>query len=131
MGFPIKKYKQQPAHIRFQFNSGKKYMRELLNIEYLVIFCQYFGNFIQEFFVVWPHNCLCKISKILAELNKVFNFEKSLIYVLPKLLHSCWQIWEFYLFGRKLRKWHKNHSWDMKLVVLSSFPCWNGKHKIL
>ena len=47
------------------------------------------------------------------------------------LLHSCWQIWEFYLFGQKLRKWHKNHSWDMKLVVLSSFPCWNGKHKIL
>ena len=22
-GIPVKKYKQQPAHIRFQFNSGK------------------------------------------------------------------------------------------------------------
>ena len=45
------------------------------------------------------------------------------------LLHSCWQIWEFYLFSQKLRKWYKNHLCDMKLVVLSSFPCWNGKHK--
>ena len=45
------------------------------------------------------------------------------------LLHSCWQIWEFYFIGRKLRKWHKNHLCDMKLVVLSSFPYWNGKRK--
>ena len=33
---------------------------------------------------MWPHDCLCKVSKILAEFNKVFNFEKFLIYVKPK-----------------------------------------------
>ena len=29
-------------------------------------------------------DCLCKVFKILAEFNKVFNFEKFLIYVQPK-----------------------------------------------
>ena len=58
--------------------------KELLKIEYLIIFSQYFANFTQEFFVVWPHDCLCKISKILAEFSKVFNFEKSLIHALAK-----------------------------------------------
>ena len=36
------------------------------------------------FCVLWPHDCLCNVSKILAEFSKVFNFEKSLIYALPK-----------------------------------------------
>ena len=57
---------------------------EVLKIEYLIIFNQYFGNFTQDFFVVWPHDYLCNVSKILAEFSKVFNFEKSLIYALPK-----------------------------------------------
>ena len=33
---------------------------------------------------MWPHDCLCNVSKILADFSKVFNFEKSLIYALPK-----------------------------------------------
>ena len=57
---------------------------EVLKIEYLIIFSQYFGNFAQDFFVVWPHDYLCNVSKLLAEFSKVFNFEKSLIYTLPK-----------------------------------------------
>ena len=57
---------------------------EVLKIEYLIIFSQYFGNFTQDFFVVWPHDCLCNVSKILAEFSKVFNSEKSLIYALAK-----------------------------------------------
>ena len=57
---------------------------EVLKIEYLIIFGQYFGNFIQNVFVVWPHDCLYNVSKILAEFSKVFNFETSLIYALPK-----------------------------------------------
>ena len=57
---------------------------EVLKIEYLIIFSQYFGNFAQDVFVVWPHDYLCNVSKILAEFSKVFNFEKSLIYALPK-----------------------------------------------
>ena len=31
-----------------------------------------------------PHDCLCKVSKILAVFSKVFSFEKFFIYVLPK-----------------------------------------------
>ena len=31
-----------------------------------------------------PHDCLCKISELLAEFSKVFIFEKSLICALPK-----------------------------------------------
>ena len=38
------------------------------------------GELMQEIYQI----CLSRISKILAEFNKVFNFEKSLIYVLPK-----------------------------------------------
>ena len=57
---------------------------EVLKIEYLIIFSRYFGNLTQDFFVVWPHDYLCNVSKILAEFSKVFNFEKSLIYALPK-----------------------------------------------
>ena len=47
------------------------------------------------------------------------------------LLHSCWQIENFTFFGWKLRKWPKNQSWEIKLVALPNFPCWNGRHKIL
>ena len=65
-------------------NKWGAFNEELLKIEYLIILSQYFGNRTQEFFVVWPHDCLCKIPKILAEFSKVFNFEKSLIYSLPK-----------------------------------------------
>ena len=57
---------------------------EVIKIEYLIIFIQYFGNFTQDIFVVWPHDCLCNVSKILVEFSKVFDFEKSLIYALPK-----------------------------------------------
>ena len=39
----------------------------VLKIEYLIIFSQYFGNFTQDFFVVWPRDYLCNVSKILAE----------------------------------------------------------------
>ena len=61
-------------------------------------------NFTQEFFIVWPHDCLCKISKIFAEFNKVFNFEKSLIYALPKfnwnlmsLIETLWVLVVIYI----------------------------------
>ena len=29
-------------------------------------------------------DCLCKVSKLFAEFHQVFNYEKFLIYVLPK-----------------------------------------------
>ena len=45
---------------------------------------QYFGNFAKECLVVQPHECLCKVSKILTEFNKVLSFEMFLIYVSQK-----------------------------------------------
>ena len=38
----------------------------------------------KECFVVRPFDCLCKVSKIFTEFHQVINFEKFLIYVLPK-----------------------------------------------
>ena len=75
--------------IKFLQNINDK----LFKVEYLIKNSQYFGNFAKECFIVWPHNCLCKVSKILTEFNKVFNFEKFLMYVQPKfnwnLICSC------------------------------------------
>ena len=48
MEFPVKKYKQEPAHkvlIKFWQNINE----ELLKIEYLIILSQYFGNFNKDF----------------------------------------------------------------------------------
>ena len=46
---------------------------------------QYFGNFARA--VIRSHNNMSfsRVSKIFAEFKLVFNFEKFLIYVLPKL----------------------------------------------
>ena len=52
MEFPIKKYKQQPEHIRFLIKFWQSINEEVLKIEYLIIFSQYFGNFTQDFFVL-------------------------------------------------------------------------------
>ena len=57
---------------------------EVLKIEYLIILANFLETLLETFFVVWPHDYLCNVSKILAEFSKVFNFEKSLIYALPK-----------------------------------------------
>ena len=58
---------------------------EVLKIEYLIILkANILETLVKIIFVVWPHDCLCNASKILAEFSKVFKFEKSLIYALPK-----------------------------------------------
>ena len=59
--------------IKFLLNINDKFFK----IEYLFKLRQYFENFAKECFV-----CdLMTAFEILAELNKVFNFEKLLIYV--------------------------------------------------
>ena len=49
--------------------------------------------------VIRSHNKICfsKISKLLAELNEVFNFEKFLIYLYQNLIESyvCWLVFIF------------------------------------
>ena len=85
MEFPVKKYKLLTTSThKVLIKFWQSINEEVLKIEYLIIFSQYFGNFTQDFFVVWPYDCLCNVSNILAEFSKVFNFEKSLIYAMPK-----------------------------------------------
>ena len=58
--------------------------QKLFKVEYLMKLSKYFGNFAKA--VKRPHNktFFSKVSKIFVEFKKVFNFEKFLIYVLPK-----------------------------------------------
>ena len=46
----------------------------LFKVEYLIKFSQYFGNLAKAIMRSHSKNLLSKISKILAEDNKVFNF---------------------------------------------------------
>ena len=57
---------------------------ELFKVEYLIKVSQYFGSLAKA--VIRSHNkaFFSKGSKLLAEFNKVFNFEKFVIYVLQK-----------------------------------------------
>ena len=55
----------------------------LFKVVYLIKLRQHFGNIAKA--VMRSHKkFFSKVSKILAEGNKVFNSEKSLIYVLPE-----------------------------------------------
>ena len=51
-GIPFKKYKQHPAHNKVFIKFWQSINEEVLKIEYLIIFSQYFGNFTQDFLVV-------------------------------------------------------------------------------
>ena len=59
-------------------------MRNFFKVEYLIKLNQYFGNLAKA--VMRSHNktFFSKVSKMLAEFNKVFNFEKFVIYDLQK-----------------------------------------------
>ena len=58
---------------------------ELLKVEYLVVnFSQYFENFAKSIIRSCNKTFFRNVSKILTEFDKVFKFEKFLIYLLPK-----------------------------------------------
>ena len=54
---------------------------ELFKAEYLIKLSQYFGNLAKAV----NKTFFSKASKVLADFDKVFHFEKFLIYVLPKI----------------------------------------------
>ena len=83
-GIPCQEIKTTTSTYKVLIKFWQSINEELLKIKYLIIPSKYFGSFTQDFFVVWPPDYVCKISKILAEFIKVFNFEKSFIYALPK-----------------------------------------------
>ena len=59
--------------------------KELFKVEYLIKLSQYFGNLAKA--VMRSHNkaFFRKVSKILVEFNKAFDFEKYFIYVSTKI----------------------------------------------
>ena len=57
---------------------------ELVKVEYLVNFSQYFENFTKVIIGSFNKTYVRKISKTLAEFDEVFKFEKFLIYVSAK-----------------------------------------------
>ena len=72
------------AHVSFQLNFGKTYIRSFSKLNTLLNSVNTLETFAKA--VIRSHNktFFNNVSKILAEVRKVFNFEKFLIYVLPK-----------------------------------------------
>ena len=58
--------------------------QKIFKVEYLIKLSQYFGNFAKAVIRSCNKTFFQKISKILAEFDKIFNFEKFLIYALSK-----------------------------------------------
>ena len=58
---------------------------ELFRVEYLIKLSQYFRNLAEAAMRLYSKTFSSKAFKVLADFNKLFNFEKFLIYVLPKI----------------------------------------------
>ena len=83
--FPIRKYEWQLACIKFQLKLLQNINEELFKVEYLIKLSQYFRNRAEAVIRLTNKTFFSKAFKILADFNKLFNFEKFLIYVLPKI----------------------------------------------
>ena len=70
------------ASIKFWQNINQ----ELFKVKYLIKLSQYFGNFRKAVIRLHNKTLFSKISKIMAEFDKVFKFEKFLIYVFQSLI---------------------------------------------
>ena len=69
----------------FQLNLWQSINEELFKAEYLIKLSQYFRNLAEAVMILYSKTCFSKAFKVLADFNKLFNFEKFLIYVLPKI----------------------------------------------
>ena len=58
---------------------------ELFKVEYLIKLSQYFRNLAEAVMRLYSKTFFSKVFKVLADFNKLLNFEKFLIYVLPKI----------------------------------------------
>ena len=82
--FPIRKYGWKLACIKFQLNIWQNINEELFKVEYLIKLSQCFRNLSEAVMRLYSIKFFDKAFKVLADFNKLFNFEKFLIYVLPK-----------------------------------------------
>ena len=83
--FPISKYESKLACIKFQLNLWQNINEELFKVEYLIKLSQYFRNLAEAVMRLYSKTFFSKAFKLLADFNKLFNFEKFLIYVLPEI----------------------------------------------
>ena len=58
---------------------------ELFKVAYLIELSQNFRNLAEAVMRLYSKTLFSKAFKVLADFNEVFNFEKFLIYVLPKI----------------------------------------------
>ena len=68
--------------VTFQLNLWQNINEEL---EYLIKLSQYFRNLAEAAMRLYNKTFFSKAFKVLADFNELFNFEKFLIYVLPKI----------------------------------------------
>ena len=85
VNIPIIKYKRQLACVGFQLNLWRNMYEELFKSEYLIKLSQYFRNLEKAVMGFYIKAFFCRASKVLADFDEVFHFEKFLIYVLSKL----------------------------------------------
>ena len=57
-GIPYQEIQTTTSTYKVLIKFWQSINEEVLKIEYLIIFSQYFGNFTQDFVVVWPHDIL-------------------------------------------------------------------------
>ena len=69
---------------KFPIKFWQNINEELVKVEYLVNFSQYFENFTKSIIGSCNKTFLRNVSKTLAEFDEVFNFGKFLIYALAK-----------------------------------------------
>ena len=67
--------------IKFYYSIDQK----IFKVEYLIKLSQYFGNFAKAVIRSYNKTFFQKVSKILAEFDTVFNFEKFLDLCLAKI----------------------------------------------
>ena len=73
------------ACIKFQLNLWQNKNEELFKAEYLIKLSQCFKNLVEAVMRLYSKTFFSKAFKVLADFNKLFNFEKLLIYILPKI----------------------------------------------
>ena len=81
------------APIKLWQNTDQK----IFKVEYLIKLSQYFGNFAKAVIRSYNKTFFRKVSKILAEFDKLFNFEKFLIYALPNLIETLYVLVVMYI----------------------------------
>ena len=70
---------------KVSIKSLKNINEELFKVECVIKLSQYFRNLAETVIRLYNKTFFSKAFKVLADFSKLFNFEKFIIYVLPKI----------------------------------------------